>query len=211
MDTGQVIIYIVTGILVIWYIGGMIINRNRGLQVYRWLRSGLRQIGEQVDSQFIGSSSSAGRMVIQKAKMPLRQVEVFYLLETRELLPLWLVNWLMGKRDEFIFKATLSTAPANDLEVGLKGNREYRKATNGAEPAFQEAPEAPPGYQMAYRPHPDARLAERLPEFLERYPLAVQHLSLQAKEPHLIVRVHLENVLRVPSEAFFKDLSGLFR
>jgi hypothetical protein len=96
--------YVVTGlglVLVAWYLIAAIYNRRFGLRTYRWLQAGLEVLGEpkSVQASWIGSSGSGARIGLQRAHAPFQRLELAYLLESRELAPLWLmVSWKCYRR-----------------------------------------------------------------------------------------------------------------
>jgi len=129
--------HIVTGFglfLVFWYLVAAIYNRRFGLRTYRWLQRGWAELGdpESVQASWIGSSGSGARIGLLRAKAPFRRLELVYLLESRELAPLWLIDVLRGKRDQLILRGTLRRRPDGELEVLPAGNRvrkELRRET----------------------------------------------------------------------------------
>ena len=105
-NAGQWIVIGLCGFLVAWYVIFAYLNRRRGLQIYRWLRDGLEIFGPITNVKWIGSSGSGMQISLEKASAPFRTIEVVCLLETRELLPLWLVNRMRNKGDELILRAS---------------------------------------------------------------------------------------------------------
>src|SRR3990170_7569395 len=133
MDLGQQIAIYLWVFLLLWYIAAAAYNRRRGVRAYRWLRPGLAKLGPISDARWIGSSGSGARLVVGKADRPFRQVEAAYLLETRELLPLWLINRLRGRRDALILRADLRSSPHGELEVMRRGDPRLKGITASAE------------------------------------------------------------------------------
>ena len=123
MDLGQTIIIGLSIFLGLWYIIGSITNRRRGLETFRWLREALGTTGKVDEARWIGSSGSGARLTVSKANRPFQRIEVVFLLDSRELLPLWLVNLMRGKQDEMILKATLRSLPSgrkvNDIHLAV--------------------------------------------------------------------------------------------
>ena len=126
MNTGQWIAISLSALFGAWYAVGAIINRRRGVAIYRWLRTGLEQVGKISEAKWIGSSGSGARLVVDKGKKPFRRVEVVFLLESREIMPIWLFNRLRKKQDEMILKATLTQVPDQEVESGPSGDRKLK-------------------------------------------------------------------------------------
>ena len=136
MNQGQIIVIVISAFMGVWFFLGSVYNRRRGMAVFNWLRSGIEQFGKLSEARWIGSSGSGARLVIGQAKSPYQRIEIVFLLESREILPLWLFNHLRGKRDEMIMKANLRSVPDQEIEIVQEGNREIEKliASSGSKP-----------------------------------------------------------------------------
>jgi len=211
VDTGQWIAIILSGLLGAWYVAGGIINRRRGVAIYQWLRAGLERVGKISEAKWIGSSGSGARLVVGKANKPFRRVEVVFLLESREIMPIWLFNRLRKKRDEMIMKANLTQIPDQEVETGLSGARKLNDLLsdrgNKLNP-FSEV-SAPDGFGIIRRGMLDEERLDALREFLTKYRDAVFQFSLRRQMPHLILRVYLPSLQSIPAENFLADLSLL--
>ncbi len=200
MDVGQQIVIAVSLVLVVWYLVFSFVNRKRGIAVYHWLREGVETLGPLADAGWVGSAASGGRMAVTKALPPFQRVELIFLLQSREILPLWLFNLGRNKRDELILKAWLRRPPLQQVEAGFKdsplvGYRPAEKAGGLAVAVKGEG--AAPG--------------KTLRAFLERYGEHIVSFSLQRGKPHLIIRLRLESGLdAAPSAEFFRDLQRIF-
>jgi hypothetical protein len=131
VDIGQQIVIGISVFLVVWYIALSSVNRRRGIATYQWLQDGLSRLGKISESRWIGSASSGARLAIAEAQPPFRKIEVIFLLESREILPLWIFNHLRGKRDELIIKASLSGRPTQEIEAATNGARGFEKVISG--------------------------------------------------------------------------------
>lgn len=211
MDAGQQIVIILSIFLAAWYFVFAVINRRRGLGVYAWMRAGLKVLGEISQSAWIGSSGSGGRLVLENPEKPFQRIEAVYLLQSREILPLWIFNRLRGKRDQMILKATLRGAPAAEIEAGRSGEREFESVlTRDLKNPYSRA-SLEGGLDVAWRGVQAARLQQGVREFLSRHPDQVTRLSLQKSKPHLILQSQLPDVRSQPAEEFFKELKELFQ
>ena len=102
MDLGQWIVIGLSVVMGVWFAVGSFYNRRRGIGTYRWIQSGLKRLGKISEAAWIGSSGSGARLTVGKAEAPFRRIEVVFLLESREILPLWLFNRVRNKQDEMI-------------------------------------------------------------------------------------------------------------
>jgi len=88
------------------YLAGTWLNRKRSKALGFWLQSGLGVLGSKIQWKWIGTMSSGAQVTVRDARKPFRQLEITYLLLTRELAPLWGIELLRGKRDLLILRAT---------------------------------------------------------------------------------------------------------
>jgi hypothetical protein len=210
MDIGQWIVIILSIILAVWYFIGAIINRRLGLSVFEWLRSGLEQLGKLSEVRWIGSSGSGARLVVAQAGAPFQRVEVVYLMESREIMPLWLFNRIRGKRDEMIIRANLRSVPGQELEAARHSSRAFQQALSNPETKpFELLPDYA-GFELARRGQNDIQATERFKELLNKHSDAIMQVSLQRKSPHLILRAAIPPLRSEPSGKFFDDIRQLF-
>ena len=211
MNTGQWIAISLSALFGAWYAVGAIINRRRGVAIYRWLRTGLEQVGKISEAKWIGSSGSGARLVVDKGKKPFRRVEVVFLLESREIMPIWLFNRLRKKQDEMILKATLTQVPDQEVESGPSGDRKLKGLLSA--PGNKLNPfnvvSAPKGFDIIRRGRQDEERLVALREFLIKYSNSVFQVSLRKQMPHLILRVYLPALQSIPAEDFLAELSLL--
>lgn len=206
MNLGQQIVIIISVFLVLWYLVFATINRRRGIAMYYWLREGLQKLGEIDEASWIGSSGSGARLVVSKAQKPFQRIEMIYLLESREILPLWVFNRLRGKRDEIILKATLRNTPVLEVEVARTGDRQFRDLIDKEQKKpYTSMPSREP-FVVAQRGRPDEAEMQRLGDFLERYKTNLFRISLQRTSPHLILRSYLPDPKAESAEDFFVAL-----
>ena len=205
MDVGEWIVIGLSVVMAVWFGIGSFYNRRRGIRTYRWIQAGLSQLGKIGEAAWIGSAASGARLVVPQAQTPFRRVETVFLLESREILPLWLFNRLRNKQDEMILKAALRSVPPVELEAAPKSDRQT-KALLSAERRPYEQVEAPDGFLIARRGASEVDL-ERINAFLREYRESIIRLSLQRQVPHLILRVRLPQLEQGPPEAFFEAVS----
>lgn len=106
-------------IVVILVVGGFALgtqrNVKRGHDAMRWLQDGLPLVGEKTTLRWLGSS--VVHLKIANAKRPFRECEILFVLEPRDLAPLWWFSRLQGRRDLFIFRSRMHTLPDFELEA----------------------------------------------------------------------------------------------
>lgn len=112
----NLVLFIVVVVLVVgWFAAGTHTNVRRGEDALRWLQHGLPLVGEKTTLRWLGSS--VVELKISQAKPPFREAEVLVVLEPRDVAPLWWVARLRGRRDLFVFRATLNKRPRLELEA----------------------------------------------------------------------------------------------
>lgn len=204
MNVGQWIAIGLSVLLGVWFVIGGIINRRHGQAVFRWLEQGLSRWGKISEARWIGSSGSGARVALARADAPFGRVEAVFLLESREIAPLWAFNRLRGKRDELIVKANLRAAPPLEIEAAPPEARSWREVQG-----FREAG-AVAGLRLMTRGQPRPDVQARVTDFLRAYESSLIRFSLRRRAPNLIVHVRLPDLLAGPPEALFLALRDLF-
>ncbi len=181
------------------YLLGLMRNRRLGQRAYRWLHAGLRAAWDRpVQGRWLGSAATGARLSVARPPAPWRAWEAAFLLQTRELWPLWLVNRLRGKGDELVLRATLRHRVTTEWEMGP---RQGRQATAPA-PGFVLVTDLPlpPNWVAWARPTPQAAARAAWEPLLTRYADALRGVSLRREAPHLIVRLDLTAAMRAPAQ-----------
>jgi hypothetical protein len=201
MDFGQRAIILLCLLLIAWYVIALAYNRRLGLRTLAWLQEGLPTLGDEIELGWIGSANSGARAAIQEARQPFQRLELVFLLESRELLPLWLADLLRGKRDQLAIKATLRTQPQGEIEIAPAAHlkRAERKGWSWAD--------GPHALVIGRRGQVRERLAALAP-FLELYGPHLRRISWRPKDPHLFLLADLSAIRRQPASLFFERLQA---
>jgi len=189
--------------LAAWYLLAMIYNRRRGHAAYRWLVGGLDALGEDRESKWLGSAASGAQIVVTQAEKPFRRVEIVYLMESRELLPLWLFDLLRNKRDQLIFKALLRAKRLAEVEIAPARSRTAGRVKKRLDDSWTTAEQG--RFFIASRGREANLVMEALRSFLEVYGDQVRSISWSKGKPDLIIILALGPLL-----ASGKDATGLF-
>ena len=203
---------LVIGVIVLmglWYLAGTWYNRRRGIRTLTWLRDGLQSLGGRLEMSWLGSAASGARAVVHKAQPPFRQLNAIFLLESRELLPLWLANLLRGKRDELIIKADLRTSRRGEIEVVPAGSRLERSLLQEHNKPPWQWEAGPHGLHIGYRGPQGKELVTAVASFLEDYGPYLHRFSWRRDKPHLLLHTRLAGLIDRPPTEFFKDLSSV--
>lgn len=125
---------VIATIFVGWFALGTQVNIRKGDTFMRWLQNGLPLVGEKTTMRWMGSSVL--ELKIAKAKPPMRTFDTLAIFEPRDVIFLWLISYLQGRRDWIIFRAQLHAAPSFELDIldpkawTLKGIEQELKKKN---------------------------------------------------------------------------------
>jgi hypothetical protein len=209
METGQLIVIGLSAAMLIWFLAAHQFNRQRGEAAERWIRTGLRQFGEIDASRHPGGSAVAGHFTIMRPQAPFRMLEVIFVLEGRENLPLWLVQRWQGRRDQLVIRSHLYSTPNFDLEIGHSKDQDFRmKVFEEKRRPFSLLP-SQDGLEIAHRGHRDEQIVESLQQFIIENASMINRFSLTRKEPHLLIRASLGPLLSEKPADFFARLADL--
>ncbi len=228
-------------VLVLCYMLGSWLNRRRGEHIGRWLQAGLAKLGGRPAWKILRSISSAAQVNIGDAAPPFRQVQVTYALLTRELPPLWAVEWGRGRRDTLAVRADLRAEPAGEIEVVPKEGHLRRQIDRLAAGRPWEWRAGPATLGIATRGPVAAATLDGIDRFIAAYGPQVQRISLQPHaagtrlvkaadgrvalnlpagprdltrssiRPHLLVFLNLGQIEAAPAARLFDDLRNLAR
>jgi hypothetical protein len=196
--------------LALWYLGASIYNRRRGISVYRWLYDGLSDLGGEVSGRWIGSSGSGARLTIHKATPPIKELEIIYLLASRELLPLFLVDMVRGKRDRVILKATLVPNPASELMI-VPARSSLANQMRADRKNSWELSDGPHGLVIGRLGRGAEVLEAASAPFIGKYGAHIIEMSFARKPPHLITILSLSGLFKAGenSSALYADLRAV--
>lgn len=203
MDWGQWLVIGFSVFLLTWYIIGAVNNRRRGQVFFTWLQDGILSKPDSV--HWNGVLRSAAHLRWDKPMEKFRKLEMLFALRSRENLPLWLYQRIQGQGDELHMRADLRTAPAQDVEIGRKGDRTYEAYLAGQlnEPY---ATMLIGNFEIAWHGKRDQKNIERLMVFLTRYEGAMLRLSLRRKSPHLLLRTRMPSAKNGTVDQFLETL-----
>jgi len=196
-------------IVVILVVGGFALgtqrNVRRGHNAMAWVQNGLPLVGEKTTLRWLGSS--VVQLTIQNAKRPFREAEVLFVLEPRDIIPLWWLTRARGRRDLFIFRSRMHNLPDFEFEALQPDAWSAR----GREAQLrQQKWQTLPGRDSlaAYAPEP----LESAGQLLNLATLAacpLLRLSIQRRDPNFEVHWPLAELTRLPAETVFTALRTL--
>ncbi len=187
-------IALLSGILALGFLGGLMVNRRLGRQLYRTLRQALEAYGTVAQARWLGGATSGVYLSLHEARPPLRRLEAVVLLEPREFLPVWLVaRWVRGQRDALILRVVFRRTPHTEWEWRTQGRLGLRGfSPPGPDEGFESV--TAPGFRGWVRPRQEPEAVTSWHEFLGKYGGRLLALSLRKRKPHLILAVKVRGL-----------------
>lgn len=178
-------------ILVVGLMAGSWLNRRRSKAIGLWLQAGLATLGGQTTWRWVRGINSGAQITIEAAGKPFRRLEIGYFLVTRELPPLWGIEWLRGKRDLLTVRGELRQPPDCEVEVVPAAGDLRRKLDAANEGDALRWEDGPAGLAIGSRGAGASAAAAKLRPLLEHYGPRIQRLSLRPRRPHLMLFLNL--------------------
>jgi len=196
-------------LVVILVVGGFALgthrNVRRGDDAMRWAQGGLPLVGEKTTLHWLGSSVL--QLKIQNARRPFREAEVLFVLEPRDIAPLWLLARARGRRDLFIFRSRMHTLP--ELEFEAFEPRAWSARGRESQLRNQKWRPFPAGNSLvAYAPEAP-RAATGLLDLAALSGCPLVRLSIQRHDPNFEVHWPLEELKKLPASTVFETLRKL--
>ena len=203
------ILWIALIVLVLSYLAGAWLNRRRGKAIGYWLQAGLASLGGKPAWKVTRSLSTGAEVTVFDAARPLRQIQASYYLLTREIMPLWGIELLRGKRDLLAIRADLRVQPVAEYElVPLQGRlRTLLDGKAGDQPWLWQ--EMPAGLGLATRGETSRATVQAIGAFAKRHGPYIERLSLRPHQPHLLVFVKLAGLETAPAAEFLRALKNV--
>ena len=214
LNLGEWLVIGLCAFLFVWYLGWNIFNRRRGIATYYWLRRFLGKIGEISQAGWLGASSSGARLGVAHGKKPFRQVEASYWLESRELLPLWIIHLLRGRQEVVQIQASLQLTPKYSIEIGRDDDRYFDRLMAQKGYSLGNEPLAE-NYRIAWTSSETPADTKELKDFLDDNREVIQRISLRKESPQLQLQARIKPLLAISPDTFFDSLqswlNSLFR
>jgi hypothetical protein len=199
------------GLLVVvmgWFAFGTIYNIRKGESVMRWMQGGLTLLGERTTVRWLGTT--AIEMVISKAKPPFQQVTLVIFMEPRDVPWFWALARLQKRRDTFIIRAQLRSAPHADFEAIDRASWSGRDALRTLESERWTIREPAAGDLLSVYYKTDGALdrADAMSQIARAKGWIVRRLSVRHSEPHLQFHLALPSTSG-SAQDFFKSILAL--
>lgn len=201
-DLESVGIYLVValaGIFLIWYLAGAYLTRRRLARASTWVYRGLDHYSHPTPKRTKASikwlSTNAFNILLQDARPPMSEVVVTVLLQSRDMISVWLIDWFTGRRDLLMLRFDLDRQPIWGVEIfrrrSLLAGDARRQVTDAGWPV------EPTGDPEVLTAHGGGRAEDLCRELLTtlgdgRWGLI--RLSVRRQSPHLTLAVDLPDL-----------------
>lgn len=201
-------VIILSVVLLAWYVIGSQVNRRRANRWVRWIGEGLKVHGVKASIKWLGSSRF--QITTEQGPTPYARLGIAVLLEPREMLLLWAVNRLRGRRDLVVVKGELTVAPHRELEVFDQASQPGKEAMRAVrkEGWHLTLPRLRSTYGWATPLHQTASLPSWWARFLEAARIPLLRGSVRKDPPHVLL-VLLPIVDRLSGEKFLAEVRAI--
>src|SRR5579864_174673 len=203
-ETGRALFFAAVVVFVSWFAAGMFLNVRKGNRIARWLQDGLPLVGEKTTLRWLGSSGV--EMKIQNPRKPLLNVEIFILLEPRDIPVLWGYFHARGRRDVLILRCQFSSIPRFQLEAADPRAWSARGTQGEAAQKQWASFSAPAGAGVAAYGEGDRGAAEEALKLAADGQLPLIRLAVRRAAPQLEVQWQLRHFDAASSRRLFETL-----
>lgn len=201
-EAGRGLFFLAVIFLVGWFAAGMFANVRKGNRVARWLQEGLPVVGEKTTLRWLGSSGV--ELKIQNARKPFTNVEVFILLEPRDIPLLWGYFHARGRRDVLIVRCHSSARPRFQLEAADPHAWSARRTQLETARKEWASLSAPPGVTAFCAGSQQS--AQQLLALAAQSELPLVRLAVRQSAPQLEVHWQLQRIENVSARRLFENL-----
>ena len=190
MDIGNVLIGVVVALtlgLTGWFFIAAQWNARRNHEALRWLRSGLPQVSERTSMNWMGTTGV--RLDMSEAKEPFKSVEVLTLMEPRDVVPLWILSHLRGRRDVMIVRGNLRRHARVEFDLIKAGSWSGKDVLRRGIPKEWTQATLSDGMLLASEGPDATRSAQEIKARLAKLSPQLTRVSVRRTVPH--IEMHL--------------------
>ncbi|MGA8145841.1 MAG: hypothetical protein WB987_18290 [Candidatus Acidiferrales bacterium] len=200
-ESAHALFFLAVIVVVGWFAIGMFLNIRKGNAVGRWMQDGLPLLGEKTTLRWLGSSGV--ELKLQDARKPLSHVEIFILLEPRDVPFLWAFFHARGRRDILIVRCQ-APSPRFQLEAFDPEAWSTRAIRKEARQKQWSSIETPPDARLIARGEGRLEGAARLLRLAAGGQLPLVRLAIRRSVPQLEVQWQLDRFGRASSRVLFE-------
>ena len=118
---GIPLVVALVAVFLVWYFVGSVLNRRRMAEAARWVNRGLEGYRDEPPNQSKASikwlSTNAFNILLEGARPPFQGIIATVLLQSRDMITVWFMDRLTGRRDLLMLRCDLRRQPIWGLEV----------------------------------------------------------------------------------------------
>lgn len=190
MDSGNVLIVIVAGLalgVTGWFFLAAQWNARRNHDALRWLRAGLPLLAERTSMSWMGTTGV--RLDMSAAREPFKSVEILTLMEPRDVVPLWILSHLQGRRDVMIVRCHLQRHARVEFDLLKPGTWSGKDVLRRGLPAEWTQTTLDGGMLLASEGPDATRAAQDIRARLNKLSPYLMRVSVRRTVPH--IEIHL--------------------
>jgi hypothetical protein len=206
-EAGRALFFLAVIVFVGWFAGGTLLNVRKGNAAARWIQEGLPLLGEKTTLRWLGSSGI--EMKLRNPVKPLTDLQIFILLEPRDVPFLWAYFHWRGRRDILILRGQISPSPAFQLEAADPQAWSTRGAQAEAIRKRWSPLASPAGSRVAAYAEGRVEAATQLLALAAGCPLPLVRLAIRRTAPQLEVQWQLSGFADVSARSLFQTFHQL--
>jgi hypothetical protein len=185
---GLVAVFVLVGLFLAWFVVGGEYNRRRAGRFAQWVYAGVKPFLGKASIRWL--TTHAFEVYVEEARAPFGSIKVTGLLESRDMLAVWLYNRLTYRPDLLMLRANFSQQPGWGCEVFrpgtlLSGDAQQDARAAGWRPHHADGAEL----QIWHGGGKAADHCARLVNVARASDLELIHLAVRRAEPHLVLAV----------------------
>ena len=162
-------------------------NVRRNHDALRWLRAGLPVLAERTSMNWMGTTGV--RLEMTHSKDPFKDVEILTLMEPRDVIPLWILAHLQGRRDVMILRGHLRRHARVEFDLIKPGTWSGNDVRRRGIPSEWSQTTLQDGMLLASEGPDATRSAQEIKSRLGRLSPYLLRVSVRRTVPH--IEIHL--------------------
>lgn len=205
---GLIATILLAGSFLAWFVIGGEYNRRRAGTLARWIYRGLTPLGGKMLVRWL--TTHAFEVFVEEAERPFHALKVTGLLESRDMLAVWLFNRFTYRPDLLVIRATLRRQPTTGMAAFRPRSvlaEDARRAARSA--GWSPAPPDERGLEIWQDSAGSAARVQQLLATVNALGDELVLLALHQWEPHLVLAVSAARFARQEPRALFATFKHL--
>jgi hypothetical protein len=209
-DPFTLFIVALASILIVGYLIGRAVNRGRARAISIWLEPGMRTLGGMPMVQVV--NRTAFRVKVTQARAPFAVVTASVVLLSREVLPVWLWEWIHRHSDVMFFHLTLQHSPRIGVEIVNPTCELGRRGKAQAEHLQWPLATTRGAYHLyCAESNPSDHLVDRFLTHIADARYMPHRVAIRADAPHVLVSFAFSEIQHFSSAELIRWITQLVR